>query len=155
MASELADYIIGTVLEVVDIEAAVSKYGNDIWERAYNEDTANSPTVDDIAKELCAKLQDEGVTMNTFAVEDIYTKSAQSQYNQNVWSDSPTPADGRKSVGRVSALGLPRIHTYLITLSPEGSGTPYLERILHRCSGGRFRTHDLSKEVFDKTTYQP
>jgi len=97
-ASNLADYIIGTVLETFDIEAAISEFGKDIAERIHNQ----SATVEDVASELCIKLQGEGVKMNTFTVEDIYTDSAQSRHNKDIWHSAQDLAAGRALVGKVS-----------------------------------------------------
>jgi len=94
----LADYIIGTVLEACDISAAVSKYGSEIAERIRNQDT----TIEDIAGEMCAKLESEGVTMNTFTVENIYTNTPESQHNRSVWNSAKDLAAGRALVSSVS-----------------------------------------------------
>ena len=108
-ASHLAEYIIGTVHEASDIEAAVAKYGSDIANRILNEDT----TVEEIAGELCAKFQSEGVTMNTFTVENIYRDSSESLHNKAVWGGAKNLAAGRALVKLVSPLYFLAISTTL------------------------------------------
>lgn len=100
-ASNLTNYIIGTVLETFDIEAAISKYGKGIAERVLNQ----GATLEDAADELYVKLQGEGVRMNTFTVENIYTESPQGQSNRDSWYCAQDLATGRASVGEVSACG--------------------------------------------------
>jgi len=96
-ANNLADYIIGTVLEAFDIEAVISKHGKDIAERIRNQ----AATVEDVAAEMCAKLQGEGLTTKTFTVENIYTDSAQSLRNKRIWHDAQSLATGRALVSTV------------------------------------------------------
>ena len=103
-ANNLADYIIGTVLEACDIEAAVSKYGSDIAERIVNQ----GATVQDVAGEMRARLEREGVTMQTFTVENIYTDSPESVHNRGVWGNAGDLAAGRKLVKSVGSLSLVR-----------------------------------------------
>jgi hypothetical protein len=97
-ANHLADYIIGTVLEACDIEAAVSKYGLEIADRTHNQGTP----VEEIAGLMSAKFEREGVVMNTFNVENIYTDSPESRHNKNVWSSANDLAAGRPLVSSVS-----------------------------------------------------
>ena len=108
LANNLADYIIGTVLGACDIEAAVSKYGPDI----INSHNMGTP-VADIISEMSAKLKGEGVTMNTFTVENIYTNSSESLQNKAVWSSTEDLVAGRASVSSVSPLDFLVISTIL------------------------------------------
>jgi hypothetical protein len=106
-ANHLADYIIGTVLEACDIEVAVSKYALEIADRVHNQ----CSTVEEIAGEMSAKFESEGVVMNTFNVENIYSESPESQHNKSVWSSANNLAAGRPLVGSVSP-------PYCLTISP-------------------------------------
>jgi len=116
-ANHLADYIIGTVLEACDIEAAVSKYGFEIAERIRNQGT----TVEEIAGQMSAKFEREGVVMNTFKVENIYTDSPGSGRNRRVWSSANDLAAGRPLVESVSG---PR----LLDSFSSGEQAPNFER---------------------------
>jgi len=91
-ASDLAVYIIGAVRETLDTEEATSKYRK-YRKRVRDQDA----TVEDVAGDV----QDDGVTITTITVEDIYTRSAQSQYNQDIWYGSPNLAAGRRLVSEV------------------------------------------------------
>jgi len=91
-ASDLAVYIIGIVRETLDTEEATSKYRK-YRKRVQDQDA----TVADVARDV----QHDGVTITTITVEDIYTRSAQSQYNQDIWYSSPNLAAGRRLVSEV------------------------------------------------------
>lgn len=93
-ARDLAIYIIGTVLETLSIEEASSKYQKYIAKRARDQ----SATVEDAARDF----QEDGVTINTITVEDIYTRSPQSQRNHDIWYNSQSLAAGRRLVSEVS-----------------------------------------------------
>ena len=99
-ANDLADYIIGTVLEACDIEAVISKYGPHMVDRIHNQ----GATVEDVADEMRTKLQSEGVKMNKFTVENIYTNTPESLHNMGVWSGAENLAAGRIMVNSVSPL---------------------------------------------------
>ena len=96
----MADYIIGTVLEACDIEAVISKYGPHLVDRIHNQ----GATVEDVADEMRTKLQSEGVKMNKFTVENIYTNTPESLHNMGVWSGAENLAAGRIMVNSVSPL---------------------------------------------------
>ena len=99
-ANNLADYIIGAILEACDIEAVISKYGPHIIDRIHNQ----GASVEDVTGEMHTKLQSEGVKMNKFTVENIYTNSPESLYNKGVWSGAEDLAAGRIMVNSVTPL---------------------------------------------------
>jgi hypothetical protein len=127
-ANKLADYIIGTSLETVDIEAEIQDVEDDIANLVL-EGTEN---VEDVAKRLHTKLQAEGKTMNTFTVENVYKDTEVSQRNIDAWYSAEDLASGWQLVQKVR-LGLLSAPVWHLTgcALHLGRGTPSLGRVPH------------------------
>ncbi|TIB82847.1 hypothetical protein E3Q08_03240 [Wallemia mellicola] len=96
-ASLLAQVIIGSALEQMDIERLIKEVGSAVAERVHGQ----NENVDDVARALHETLMLRNESTKRIYVENIYRESEEADYNYNVWRNIANIQDAKGVVKRV------------------------------------------------------
>ncbi|KAG5736007.1 hypothetical protein E4T56_gene18373 [Termitomyces sp. T112] len=96
-ADLLANAIVGSVLENLDMERLVREVGHAVAERILG----NNESVDDVARELHEKLLLRNESTKKVVIESIYKESAEAIHNVAVFTQAPSLAEARPLLKRV------------------------------------------------------
>ncbi|TIA88132.1 hypothetical protein E3P99_02768 [Wallemia hederae] len=96
-ASMLAQVIIGSALEQMDIERLISQVGDAVAQRVHGQ----NESVDDVAKALHETLMLRNESTKKIYVENIYRDSSEAQHNYNVWMGVNSIQEAKGAVKRV------------------------------------------------------
>ena len=97
-ADLLAHAIVGSVLENLDMERLIREVGQAVSQRILG----NNESVDDVARELHERLLLRNESTKKVVIESIYRESPEAQHNVEVYMNSPTLAEARPLLKRVS-----------------------------------------------------
>jgi hypothetical protein len=137
----LAKYIIGSSLEILELEDLISAFGKEIANRVL----FGSELIDDVADDMHERFTRDGVMVTTLSVENIYKDSMQAVRNEEIFKEALEIAIARAKIGKVSTV-FPydmrlRVHLCICTLQVYGS------RILDPfATGGAVPTVDIGKK---------
>jgi hypothetical protein len=98
-ADLLANAIVGSVLENLDMERLVREVGHAVAQRILG----NNESVDDVARELHEKLLLRNESTKKVVFESIYKESAEAAHNVSVFFSASNLAEARPLLKRVSA----------------------------------------------------
>jgi hypothetical protein len=96
-ADLLANAIVGSVLENLDMERLVREVGHAVAQRILG----NNESVDDVARELHEKLLLRNENTKKVVIESIYKDSEEAKHNVAVFTQAPTLAETRPLLKRV------------------------------------------------------
>ncbi|KAG6857141.1 hypothetical protein H0H87_008711 [Tephrocybe sp. NHM501043] len=96
-ADLLANAIVGSVLENLDMERLVREVGHAVAERILG----NNESVDDVARELHERLLLRNESTKKVVIESIYRESDEATHNVNVFTQAPSLAEARPLLKRV------------------------------------------------------
>ncbi|KAG6918775.1 hypothetical protein DXG01_011966 [Tephrocybe rancida] len=96
-ADLLANAIVGSVLENLDMERLVREVGHAVAERILG----NNESVDDVARELHEKLLLRNESTKKVVIESIYRESDEATHNVAVFTQAPSLAEARPLLKRV------------------------------------------------------
>lgn len=91
-ASKLADYIIGSSLERVELDALVAKYGKMIARRAV---FGKKESPEALAKAYHAQFVADGVTVTTLEIEKVYQDYSEGRKNVETYCKAASVAAAR------------------------------------------------------------
>lgn len=97
-ADLLAHAIVGSVLENLDMERLVREVGQAVSQRILG----NNESVDDVARELHERLLLRNESTKKVVIESIYRESPEAKHNVELYLNSPTLAEARPLLKRVS-----------------------------------------------------
>ncbi|KAG6868992.1 hypothetical protein C0993_006514 [Termitomyces sp. T159_Od127] len=97
MANLLANAIVASVLENLDMERLVREVGHAVAERILG----NNESVDDVARELHEKLLLRNESTKKVVIESIYKESEEATHNVAVFTQAPSLAEARPLLKRV------------------------------------------------------
>lgn len=97
-ADLLANAIVGSVLENLDMERLVREVGHAVAQRILG----NNESVDDVARELHEKLLLRNESTKKVVIESIYKESAEALHNVAVFTQAASLSEARPQLQRVS-----------------------------------------------------
>ncbi|KAJ3532772.1 hypothetical protein NM688_g7375 [Phlebia brevispora] len=97
-ADLLAHAIVGSVLENLDMERLIREVGQAVSQRILG----NNESVDDVARELHERLLLRNESTKRVVIESIYRDSPEAKHNVDVYTNSPSLAEARPLLKRVS-----------------------------------------------------
>lgn len=101
-ADLLAQAIVGSVLENLDIERLIHEVGHTVAHRILG----NNESVDDVARELHEKLLLRNESTKRVVIESIYNESEEAKHNVTVFTEAASLAEARPLLKRVGSFSM-------------------------------------------------